>query len=103
MRTAVRAARLRHRRNRSNSHAARRGWYSTAGWRSLGATMWRPTDLVEALMAEFPAPKEGIVLTHFIVSGDVERSRRFYTEVLGGETVLEGEPSIVALANGWVI
>jgi catechol 2,3-dioxygenase-like lactoylglutathione lyase family enzyme len=54
-------------------------------------------------MAEFPAPEEGIVLTHFIVSDDVERSRRFYTEVLGGETVLEGEPSIVALANSWVI
>ena len=43
------------------------------------------------------------MLTHFIVSSDVARSRRFYTEVLGGETVLEGEPSIVALANGWVI
>lgn len=54
-------------------------------------------------MAEFPAPKEGIVLTHFLVSRDVKRSRRFYTEVLGGETVLEGEPSIVALANGWII
>jgi catechol 2,3-dioxygenase-like lactoylglutathione lyase family enzyme len=54
-------------------------------------------------MAEFPAPKEGMLLTHFIVSGDIERSRRFYTEVLGGELVLEGEPSIVALANGWVI
>jgi catechol 2,3-dioxygenase-like lactoylglutathione lyase family enzyme len=54
-------------------------------------------------MAEFPAPKEGIALTHFIVSDDVERSRRFYTEVLGGETVREGEPSMVALANGWVI
>jgi catechol 2,3-dioxygenase-like lactoylglutathione lyase family enzyme len=54
-------------------------------------------------MAEFPAPKEGIVLTHFIVSDDVERSRRFYTEVLGGETVREGEPSFVALANGWII
>ena len=26
-----------------------------------------------------------------------------YTEVLGGESVLVGEPSIVALANGWVI
>jgi catechol 2,3-dioxygenase-like lactoylglutathione lyase family enzyme len=39
---------------------------------------------------------------HFIVSSDVERSKRFYTEVLGGETVLEGEPTIVALANGWV-
>ena len=54
-------------------------------------------------MAEFPAPREGIVLTHFIVSDDVERSRRFYTEGLGGEAVLEGEPSIVALANGWII
>jgi catechol 2,3-dioxygenase-like lactoylglutathione lyase family enzyme len=53
-------------------------------------------------MAEFPIPKDGIVLTHFIVSDDVERSRRFYTEVLGGEAVLEGEPTIVALANGWV-
>jgi catechol 2,3-dioxygenase-like lactoylglutathione lyase family enzyme len=54
-------------------------------------------------MAEFPAPKEGIVLTHFIVSNDVERSRRFYTEVLSGELVLDGEPAIVALANGWII
>ena len=53
-------------------------------------------------MAEFPAPTEGILLTQFIVSSDVERSRRFYTEVLGGEAVLEGEPSIVALANGWI-
>jgi catechol 2,3-dioxygenase-like lactoylglutathione lyase family enzyme len=54
-------------------------------------------------MAKFPAPTEEIVMTHFIVSRNVERSRRFYTEVLGGETVLEGEPSIVALANGWII
>ena len=53
-------------------------------------------------MAELPAPMEGIALTHFIVSSDVERSRRFYTDVLGGEAVLEGEPTIVALANGWV-
>ena len=53
-------------------------------------------------MAEFPAPKEGIAITHFIVSRDVERSRRFYTEVLGGEAVLEGELSIIALANSWV-
>jgi catechol 2,3-dioxygenase-like lactoylglutathione lyase family enzyme len=54
-------------------------------------------------MPEVPAPREGIVLTHFVVSDDVERSRRFYTEVLGGETVLAGEPSIIALANGWII
>jgi catechol 2,3-dioxygenase-like lactoylglutathione lyase family enzyme len=54
-------------------------------------------------MAQFPAPKDGIVLTHFIVSADVERSRRFYTNVLGGETLLQGEPTIVALANSWII
>lgn len=54
-------------------------------------------------MPELPAPRDGIALTHFIVSDDVERSRRFYTDVLGGETVVEGEPSIVALANGWIV
>jgi catechol 2,3-dioxygenase-like lactoylglutathione lyase family enzyme len=54
-------------------------------------------------MADLPIPTEGILLTHFIVSDDVPRSRRFYTEVLGGETVLEGEPTMVALANSWVI
>ena len=54
-------------------------------------------------MADFPRPTSGIVLTHFIVSDDVERSRRFYTDVLGGETVYAGEPSIVQLANAWVI
>jgi catechol 2,3-dioxygenase-like lactoylglutathione lyase family enzyme len=53
-------------------------------------------------MAEFPAPSEGIALTNFIVSADVDRSRRFYAEVLGGETVLNGELAIVALANSWV-
>jgi hypothetical protein len=40
-------------------------------------------------MAEFPAPKQGIAPTHFIVSEDVGRSRRFYTDVLGGEAVIE--------------
>ena len=54
-------------------------------------------------MADLPVPSEGILLTHFIVSDDVERSRRFYTEVLGGETVRAGEPSFVSLANSWII
>jgi catechol 2,3-dioxygenase-like lactoylglutathione lyase family enzyme len=54
-------------------------------------------------MAQFPAPSDGIVLTHFIVSADVERSRRFYTDVLGGETLLQDQPAIVALANSWII
>jgi catechol 2,3-dioxygenase-like lactoylglutathione lyase family enzyme len=54
-------------------------------------------------VAELPIPREGILLTHFIVADDVERSRAFYSDVLGGETVMEGEPSIVQLANSWII
>jgi catechol 2,3-dioxygenase-like lactoylglutathione lyase family enzyme len=54
-------------------------------------------------MTELPPPPEGIVLTHFIVSDDVERSRRFYTEVLGGSVVFSGEPTYVALANSYII
>jgi catechol 2,3-dioxygenase-like lactoylglutathione lyase family enzyme len=52
---------------------------------------------------DFPAPSEGFVLTHFIVAEDVARSRDFYTRVLGGKVVLDGEPTIVKLANSWVI
>ena len=36
---------------------------------------------------------EEMVLAHFIVSDDVERSRRFYTEVLGGKAVISSEAS----------
>ena len=50
---------------------------------------------------------EEMVLAHFIVSEDVERSRRFYTEVLGGKTVISSEAgdevTYVALANSWII
>lgn len=52
---------------------------------------------------DLPAPSEGFVLTHFIVAADVARSRDFYAGVLGGKVVLDGEPTIVKLANSWVI
>src|SRR6516225_2257069 len=54
-------------------------------------------------MADFPALTEGIVLTHFIVSSDVAKSRQFYSDVLGGKTLMDGEPTIVALASSWII
>ena len=54
-------------------------------------------------MAEVPPPAEEMVLTHFIVSDDVERSRRFYTEVLGGRVVFGPEPTNIALANSFII
>ncbi len=51
----------------------------------------------------FPAPSAGIALAHFLVASDVERSLRFYRDVLGGEVVREGAPAAVALANSWII
>src|SRR6201994_934523 len=48
-----------------------------------------------------------MVVAPFTVPDDVERSRRFYTDVLGGKTVIGGEAgdavTYVALANSWVI
>jgi hypothetical protein len=54
-------------------------------------------------MAGFPAPAERIVLTHFTVASDADRTRRFYADVLDGEVLREGEPSIVALGNSWIV
>jgi catechol 2,3-dioxygenase-like lactoylglutathione lyase family enzyme len=52
---------------------------------------------------EFPAPSEGLLLTYFLTVGDVARSRRFYSEVLGGTVVLEENPCTIRLANSWII
>jgi catechol 2,3-dioxygenase-like lactoylglutathione lyase family enzyme len=54
-------------------------------------------------MPEDDATTYEIALTHFIVVSDVERSSRFYTEVLGGRLIRSGEPSYVALGNSWII
>ena len=55
-------------------------------------------------MPESTPQADRIVLAHFIVSDDVERSRRFYTEVLGGRVVFSfGDLTYVALANCFII
>ncbi|MFD6277135.1 VOC family protein [Streptomyces sp. NPDC060209] len=51
----------------------------------------------------FPAPDSGLLLTHFLTVADVARSRAFYTDVLGGEVVLEENPCTIKLGNGWII
>jgi catechol 2,3-dioxygenase-like lactoylglutathione lyase family enzyme len=48
-------------------------------------------------------PEQRMVVCSFIVSDDVERSRRFYTEVLGGTVVFGPEPTNVALANSFIV
>jgi catechol 2,3-dioxygenase-like lactoylglutathione lyase family enzyme len=50
-----------------------------------------------------PAPTEGFVVTLFLTVRSVARSRAFYSEVLGGEVVLEENPCMVKISNSWVI
>ncbi|MFE4373094.1 VOC family protein [Streptomyces sp. NPDC056835] len=52
---------------------------------------------------DLPAPAQGLVLTHFLTVRDVRVSSRFYADILGGEVVLEQNPGIVRIANGWII
>jgi predicted enzyme related to lactoylglutathione lyase len=48
-------------------------------------------------------PKEGFVLTHFLTVKDVKASAEFYLRVFGGNIVMEGEPTIIEIANSWLI
>ena len=52
---------------------------------------------------DFPAPREGFVLTHFLVVSDQERSRDFYQRIFDGKVVLERDPVIMKVANSWLI
>src|ERR1700733_12924163 len=54
-------------------------------------------------MAEITPLAEEVLLGYFIVSDDVDRSQRFYTEVLGGKVLFSGAPTVVALANSWIV
>ena len=52
---------------------------------------------------DFPAPSEGFVLTHFLVVADQDRSREWYTKVLGAKILNERDPVIMKVANSWII
>ena len=51
---------------------------------------------------DFPAPKEGFVITHVLVVADPDRSREFYRSLLGGQVLLERDPVIIKVANTWL-
>ena len=52
---------------------------------------------------DLPVPDEGFVLTHYLTASDVDRSREFYADVLGGQVDLERNPAILEVANAWII
>lgn len=49
------------------------------------------------------APKQGFVLTHFLTVADVNRSAEFYTRIFGGKIIRTGEPTIIQIANSWIV
>ena len=52
---------------------------------------------------DFPAPREGFVITHFLVVSDQDRSREFYRSLLDGNVLIERDPVIMRVANSWLI
>src|SRR5690348_3411802 len=51
---------------------------------------------------DLPIPQEGILLTHFMVVSDQDRSREFYRSVFGAEVVHERDPVMLKLSNSWI-
>jgi catechol 2,3-dioxygenase-like lactoylglutathione lyase family enzyme len=52
---------------------------------------------------DLPAPREGFVLTHFLVVADQERSREWYRSIFEAEVLRERDPVMLRVANSWLI
>lgn len=52
---------------------------------------------------DFPAPQQGLIVTHFLTVRDVRVSREFYADIFGGQVVLAENPATVRIANSWII
>jgi predicted enzyme related to lactoylglutathione lyase len=53
--------------------------------------------------SDFPAPRDGFVITHFLVVSDQDRSRDFYQKIFDGKVLIERDPVIMKVANTWLI
>ena len=51
----------------------------------------------------FPAPVEGMLVTHLLIVSDQDRSREFYEKVLGAEIIRRRDPVALRLSNSWLI
>ena len=49
------------------------------------------------------AEEQGIVLTQMLIVADVERSVRFYRDVLGAEVLRDDAPAMLRFHNGWIV
>ena len=51
---------------------------------------------------QFP-PRDGFIVTHFLVVSDQDRSREYYRTVFSAEVIRDRDPVVLALANSWLI
>ena len=73
-------------------------------WHIARMLLIRKGDIAVANSMQYSLPtSQGFVLTHFLTVADVKRLADFYSRVLGGSVLREGEPSVVQLANSWII
>jgi lactoylglutathione lyase len=59
-------------------------------------------DMIKREEYEY-TPKQGFVLTHFQTVQDVKRSAEFYLRIFGGKVIRSGEPTIIQIANSWLV
>lgn len=67
---------------------------------AVAAPSFSPADLDAK---GFPAPDEGFLITYLLIVADQNRSRDFYSHVLGGKIIRERDPAVVRLNNSWVV
>ena len=48
-------------------------------------------------------PETGIVLSHLLIVRDVDRSREFYSRVLGAKVLRERNPCVMRFHNGYLV
>ena len=54
-------------------------------------------------ISDIPIPETGFFVTHFLTVADQAKSKAFYAGILGGKVIAPENPSIIKLANSWII
>src|SRR5215471_17170475 len=70
--------------------------------RDQGPNVWVADRGCHMNPDDFPAPKEGFVITHVLIVADQDRSREFYRSLLGAQVLLERDPVIMKVGNTWL-
>jgi catechol 2,3-dioxygenase-like lactoylglutathione lyase family enzyme len=54
-------------------------------------------------LPDAPIAPEGFFATHFFTVSDLDKSRDFYVQILGGKVIKPDSPCYIKLANTWIL